>query len=95
MSHTTPGNHLPPRPRPPFRFPVIYLRPVQSCRPVYHNQATLDALNAMLAGGCERLEALGGIKCSETLIRNLENELMRQMSIARYIGQNCAQPTIY
>lgn len=85
------GNH---HYRPRFPQRIIYLRPIQACRPVYNNQARLDALNAILSG-CNRLESQGGIKCSPAFIANVERELMRELSISVYIGQNCTNPTVY
>lgn len=90
MAHMNGDHHH--RPRFPQR--VIYVRQVPACRPVYHNQVTIDSLNAILAG-CRKLETIAGVKCSPQMIRNVERELLRQLSIAVYIGSNCSQPTLY
>ncbi len=89
-NHNHNDHHRPGR----YNPPVVYVRSVQACRPVYNNQATLDALNAILAG-CTKLSSQGGLKCDDKFIKNVEQELLRQLSLAVYVGQNCSQPTLY
>lgn len=86
--HTPPFHHF------PNSFPVLLLRPVQACRTIYHNQSTIDGLNAILAG-CDKLRIEGKVNCSSDFIRSVESKLMKELAIARIIGTNCNKPTIY
>lgn len=84
----------PPRPRPyVLRVPIVYVNN-QNCRPVYHNQRTIDGLNAILAG-CDDLVYSNSIKCDRSFIRRVERELDRQLAMGVYIGTSCANPTLY
>lgn len=78
----------------PNRFPVLILRPVEACRNVFHNQSTIDGLNAILAG-CDKLRVEGKVNCNAAFINSVEKQLTHEISIARLVGTNCAKPTIY
>lgn len=84
----------PPRPRPyVYRLPIVYVNQ-NTCRPIYHNQKTIDGLNAILAG-CDNLSTTNSIKCDQNFIRKVERELAAQLAIGVYIGTNCNAPTLY
>lgn len=78
----------------PNRFPVLILRPVQACRNIFHNQSTIDGLNAILAG-CDKLRVEGKVNCNAEFVRSVETKLMEAISVARLVGTNCDRPTIY
>lgn len=86
--------HTPPYHHHRNNFPVLILRPVPACRTIYTNQSTIDGLNAILSG-CDKLRIEGRVNCNPEFIRNVETELLRQLSIAVPIGRNCSNPTIY
>lgn len=92
MPHTP--EHPQYRRRYPYRFPVLIIRPTQACRAVYHNQNTIDGLNALLHG-CDDLRKDGRINCNAAFISAVEKELSNQLAQARYIGQSCDAPTVY
>lgn len=84
----------PPGPRRPvFRVPIIYVRN-NNCRQVYHNQRTIDSLNAILSG-CDNLSNLNSIKCDRNFIRKVENQLSRELAAGVPIGTSCSNPTLY
>lgn len=91
MSHIV---HTPPFHHYPNRFPVLILRPVQACRNIFHNQSTIDGLNAILAG-CDKLRIEGKVNCNPEFIRAIEDQLTKEIAIARPVGTSCNKPTIY
>lgn len=87
---------MPPPPRPRryvLRVPIVYVNN-QNCRAVYHNQTTIDGLNAILAG-CDNLSTTNSIKCDRGFIRRVERELASQLAMGVYIGTSCSNPTLY
>lgn len=87
MPHS-PDHHF----HPPQR--VIVLRAPVACRNIYHNQNTIDGLNAILAG-CDKLKTDAKFSCNAEFITTVENELLKQLSLARLVGRSCNQATLY
>lgn len=94
MHTTTPPPYR--RRRGPYvlRVPIIYTTPNQNCRNVYHNQRTIDNLNAILAG-CDGLNNSNSIRCDRSFVRRVERELANQLAIGVPIGTSCSNPTLY
>lgn len=84
-----PGPGPGPRPRPVYaRYVVIQPR---ACKPVYNNQAKIDALNAILAG-CDKAGQNGLSVCSDSFKSAVQKELNNQLNQAVYIGNDCSTP---
>lgn len=95
MPPPMPGSHPGPRPFPfPFFQRQYIIAQPQTCRPVYNNQATLDALNGLLAN-CDSLRSQGVTTCNQAFKDSVQKELTNQLNKAVYIGNNCSTNNVY
>lgn len=71
---------------PIYRYAVV-ARPV-SCKTVYDNTQTIDALNQILSG-CNNLKLQNKASCNADFITAVQNEITKQIQTAVPIGQSC------
>lgn len=73
-----------------------YYMPVNYSTPIYNNQSTIDALNAILAN-CDKLknEHPSHFACDPAFIAKVEQQLLAEMSKSQYNNPIFYRPVTY